>query len=164
MSWEHNGYVYYGEKDIPALKDPQLAKENNCWARALAALVGLSWSTVAMYSSLDDLIKGQSTVNTRNTVEALNKMLEKEQSKLRYSETARWFSGDWGKDMLEKKFPCALGIDGHFVVALGIGYPKVGNGKPRICYWDTDCNIYYDDLETFVKKENPECSWVLISY
>ena len=159
MSWEHDGYIYYGS-DIAGLPTPQQRNENNCWARALAALVGVPWSTVAVNAKLDDLVKGQSTLDTRLAVERFNMDFAKAGEKVRLSETARWYDHSWQQDMLEQKFPAAVGITGHFVVVLGIGVSKT-QGKPRrICYWDTDCQVYYEDLQTFIDKNKPEMSFV----
>lgn len=162
MSWEHDGYTYYGSQNIPGLPTPQQRDEGNCWARAIAALAGVGWGKVAMHAALDNVGDGQSTVETRLTVEALNKYFVEAQIKRRLTEPARWYSADWGGDLLEKKFPCALGIKQHFIVVLGIGIAKTPGKPRRICFWDTDCKIYYEDLDSFIKNEQPEFSFVRV--
>jgi hypothetical protein len=153
--WQENPYTFYGKQSLPHTARMQEPGSMECWAYCLGAVAGVDWSSVAQYSALDDMIKGQDTPQTYELVDAINKaaggtLLRK---------PARWYAQEWSGDQLEAAFPAAVAITGHFVVALAIG--KAPGRSDVVRYWDpADAQIHTKEVETFKQEFKPEFSIV----
>jgi hypothetical protein len=154
MKWTINdlqGVTFYGFGSNFVGPGAQQSNEGNCWARSMAALLGVSWSFVAMHAALDDIKLGQDNTETAATVKQVNAEIEKTpklQQPYRLATAGRWFGQSWSKDQVQAAYPRAVGLTNHWIVVLGIGFDA--QDKPAwVCYWDTDNVVKYGSYNGF---------------
>jgi hypothetical protein len=152
MKWNHKNLTFYGFGENYVGPGVQQQNEGNCWARSMAALIGVSWESIALHAALDDLTIGQNNSRTAETVKAVNNEInksDKTQKPFRIATAGRWFGPNWNKETVEASYPRAVGLTSHWVVVLGIGF-NTKDQAVAVCFWDTDNQVKYADMGAFI--------------
>jgi hypothetical protein len=128
--WQENGYDFYGKQSLPLTARTQSQDTNTCWAFCLGVVLGIPWQKIVAHASQREELYGQKNADTHLLVERLNQLPEWPKLRL----PARWYSADWDGDKLQRAFPAAVALEGHWVVVLAVG--KSTNRPALVRYWD----------------------------
>ncbi|MEY9931709.1 hypothetical protein ABH926_006358 [Catenulispora sp. GP43] len=151
MSWRETlqgqAYTFYGRQTLSHTARAQGRGTMTCWAFSFGAILNTTWSSMALFTPLDQLFQGQGNKGTYEMVEAINR----DGSHGRIRMLARWFGTDWSTSQIEQNFPQATFITGHVVVALAIGQPDDPTQPVAVRYWDpADAQIHTVTLTQFM--------------
>jgi hypothetical protein len=170
MPWKSNEYpgiTFYGAE--PTLTGPvppppeEDYQDDDCWARAIAALLGQSFAYVASFAPFHDILYGQENIDTAQTVKRINQDIEKkpkQEMPKRLRTESRWFGPGWTMQQVEAAYPRAVGLDDHWVVVLAIGF-NATNQPTSVCFWDTDNRVKVEQFDGFKGSSNPELCYAL---
>jgi hypothetical protein len=152
-TWQQNAYTFYGTQTLSHTARAQGRGTMNCWAFSFGAILNTSWSSMALFTPLDQLFQGQGNQGTYLMVEAINK----DGSHGQIRKLARWFGTDWSASQIEQNFPQATLITGHVVVALAIGKPDDSSKPVAVRFWDpADALIHTVTLTQFMAFQPTE--------